>query len=825
MGAGPGDRWSETDALFQAALDVPAERRASFVARRCGGDEILRRAVEALLEAHDEADSFLERPVEEVCRLPWAEVFAAFEGPAASGTTEEPADRIGERIGAYRVVRRIGRGGMATVYLAERADGLFEQRVALKVIRRGLDTEDVVRRFLAERRILSSLEHPNIARLLDGGTTEDNHPYFVMEHVEGVRITSYCDEREATLEERLRLFADTCRAVQYAHRNLVVHRDLKPANILVTGEGRVMLLDFGIARLLDPAAGGSGTRTGSQPLTPEYASPEQVRGEPITTGSDVYQLGLLLCELLSGRRPYEIRALSPARMEQAISAARPTKPSELVTEESARQRAARPKELRRALQGDLDVIALKALRKEPEERYESVVALIEDIERHRAGLPVRAREPTEWYRLRKFVTRHKLGIAAAGALVLLIALYTVTVRIQADRVAAERDRARVEAARSAQMVEFLVDLFLAVNPFEGDIRSAGDVVDFGIARADSALADRPDIHFEVLTTLGRSAYWLGRIETARTLLERTAQLEEEGRADLDPMTGWWSSQYLGAAQYVLGDYEAAEATYRQALERYRPVLGPRSEPVGRTLNVLGWLYHETGDLERAERSYREALVVHRDAAGPGSSEYATTLENLGLLFTDQGYPEAGEALVRQAIAVRRETLGPWHPNTAFGLRSLGRILYRRGEVETAEALLRSALEMRRTLLGPTHHKFAEDVAALGCLLGDRGELAEARSLLEQALAIRLRSLGEEHPVTAVTKHQLAAVLHQMGERKEAERLYREAVASLSRGFGAGHGWTIAASDDLGRLRDGRRPAKREWLSGTRLPVPTRRPVT
>jgi serine/threonine-protein kinase len=817
------DRWHEVDDVFRRVLDLPASERGAFVDRSCRDDRELRLTIEELLEATAKTDSFLDTPVEDLCEIPWQEVFP---GPALAGNVHAvpgagaAPDRSGEPVGPYRLVRRIGRGGMASVYLAERVDGQFEQQVAVKLLRRGTDTDDIVRRFLTERQILSSLAHPNIARLLDGGATDDGLPYLVMEYVEGTPIVAYCDERRLPIRERLRLFCDVARAVQHAHRSLVVHRDLKPSNILVDADDRVKLLDFGIARLLTSSAEAEATRTGLRALTPAYASPEQVRGELITTASDVYQLGLLLCQLMAGRLPYEVRALSPARAEREITESTPARPSSCLTREAAAARSATREELARRLRGDLDTIVLHALRKEPEARYTSAEAFIRDIERHLAGLPIAARPASLLYRARKLLGRQPWIVPAAATALLAVGAYVFTMERHASQLEDERNLARAEASRSGQMADFLSDLFLAANPTdEASIRNAGDLVDFGVARADSALADNPEIHLKVLTTLGRSAYWLGQLETARALLERSVELEEEVRVDLDPMTGWWANQYLGAARYALGDYEAAEATYRRTLELYRPLLGARSEPIGRTLSVLGWLYHETGELERAERSYREALAIQREASGPESPTYATALENLGLLLADQGNPEAGEALVRQAIAIRRETLGPRHPNIAFGLRSLGRVLYRQGEVETAEQLLREALPMRRDVLGPTHHKFAEDVAALGSLLVGRGELAEGRQLLAQALEIRRESLGDEHPVTAVTKHHLATVFHRMGERGRAEGLYREAAAALSRGFGAGHGWTIAVSEDLDRLRDGREPAEREWLSGTRLPLP------
>jgi eukaryotic-like serine/threonine-protein kinase len=814
----PPDRWHEVDALFQRVLEVPPSERAIFLDGSCAGDEALRAGVESLVRAADRSASFLETSVEDCCAVPWPEIFPPRETAEGAGGDALPPERTGERVGRYRLLRGIGRGGMANVYLAERADGQFEQRVAIKLLRRGLDTDDVVRRFVSERQILSSLSHPNIARLLDGGATEDGLPYLVMEHVEGVPLTAWCDERRLPVPDRLRLFCDVARAVHHAHQHLVVHRDLKPSNILVDAEGRVKLLDFGIARLLEPEDA-HGTRTILPPLTPEYASPEQIRGETTTTGSDIYQLGILLCQLLSGRRPYELRVLSPAALVRAVAAATPARPSDLVTEASAHARGARTRELRRALRGDLDAITLKALRPEPDARFESCSELVRDIEQHLAGRPVTARRASILYGARKLVTRRPWLLPAVAAIVLAAGAHVATLRRHASQLQEERNVARAEAAVSAEMADFLADLFMASSPLASTgIRTVNELVDFGIVRVDS-LVDRPEIRSRLLGTLGHSAYWLGQLETARSLLQRAVELGERAGDGTDPSAGWWAGQYLGAAHYALGDYAAAEAAYRTTLDRYRPVLGARSPAVGRTLNVLGWLYHETGDLDRAESAYRDAFAIHRDSSGADSPEYASALENLGLLHADRGEYGAAEALVRQALDVRRAALAPDHPNLAFALRSLGRVLYRRGEREAGEALLREALNLRQVALGPDHHKYAEDLAHLAAALAGSGDIDEARRLLERALAIRQASLGESHPVTLVTRHQLGALLHQLGDTEAAETLYRSADTGLARSVGEEHPWTRAVADDLGRLHAGVSPAPRDWLSGTRVPLP------
>src|SRR6185436_4327410 len=418
------DRWERIKLVFSEAAEQPAADRAAFVRSRCHGDESLAVEVEVLLGAHDQAGSFIETPPYDETKM-------------LSGRARD--NMIGRRVGAYVLVSEIGRGGMGSVYLASRADEQFRKRVAIKLVNSGLDHESIIRRFLNEQQILASLDHPNIARLLDGGTTDDGLPYFVMEYVEGMPIRDYCDSRRLTTVERVKLFGSVCSAVHYAHQNLIVHRDIKPSNILITGDGTVKLLDFGIAKLIGASSSfGETTLASARVMTPEYASPEQARGETFTTSSDVYSLGVLLYELLSGHRPYRIVTTSPLEIIQAICEQEPDRPStavgrtettntsggmaEVTPETVSKARDSQPDRLRRQLEGDLDNIVLKAMRKEPQRRYSSVEQFSEDLRRYLDGLPVIARRDTFSYRAGKFIRRNKFGVTAAAVIFLLLAL-------------------------------------------------------------------------------------------------------------------------------------------------------------------------------------------------------------------------------------------------------------------------------------------------------------------------------------------------------------------------------------------------------------------
>jgi serine/threonine protein kinase len=440
------ERWRLIEELFHAAVELPPNERGDFLASACGGDVSLRAEIEKLIDGDDRAGSFIETP------------------PALDKTTialpEPDAESItGLRLGAYEVTREIGRGGMGTVYLAARADEEFRKRVAIKLVTAGFDHESIIQRFRNERQILAGLDHPNIARLLDGGTTESGAPYFVMEYIEGQTIRDYCDSHRLSTIERLKLFRTVCSAVHFAHQNLIVHRDIKPANILVTADGTPKLLDFGVAKLLSPIAQATDiTEVTSRMMTPEYASPEQARGETITTASDVYSLGVLLYELLTGHRPYRVDSRSLIEIIEAICEQEPAKPSTVIgrTETSpgagrtevtltpeavSDARDSEPHRLRRELEGDLDNIVLKAMRKEPQRRYASVEQFSEDIKRYFKGLPVIARRDTLSYRTSKFIARHKAGVAAAALLIIALLGGAVTTLWQAHVARQERDKA------------------------------------------------------------------------------------------------------------------------------------------------------------------------------------------------------------------------------------------------------------------------------------------------------------------------------------------------------------------------------------------------
>lgn len=817
----PG-RWEEIERVLDAALEVPPREWPDLLDRMCGEDPELRREVESLLRRHREIDGFLEGTAVEASSPPSAPREAppagsgragGAAGPDSSAAPSSDADASeGGRIGAYRVVRLIARGGMGEVYLAERADGHFEQRVALKLLPAGLDADGVDRRFRTERQILAGLEHPSVARLLDGGVTDAGRPYLVMEYVEGEPIDRHCDGRRLPVRKRLELFLQVTEAVEHAHRALVVHRDLKPSNILVTSDGRAKLLDFGIAKLLGERRGTAApvTRTGRRWMTPQYAAPEQIESEPVTTATDVYQLGVLLYQLVSGRLPFAEVDGSLHRLERAILETAPEKPSTAATRRAsagetgagpadpagnARARSTRPGRLRGTLRGDLDAIVLKALRKEPSDRYPSVSAMAEDIDRHLRGRPVAARRGTAAYRSRKFLRRHRWGVAAAAAFLLLLAGYAATVTVQSERVREALGDARTEARKAEQVSEFLVGLFEASDPGEapGDTITARELLERGVERAGE-LEGQPEVQATMLDEMGRVYQSLGRYDRAEPLLRRALALRRSLHGE-DHLEVAKSLDNVATVLQKKGRYDEAEPLFRRALA-VRRGLGDRAEAnVDVGLNNLALLLHLRGKFDEAERLYRRSLATKRERFGDGSAEVATALHNLASLLRKAGDAESAEPLYRRALDVRRGELGADHPLVAQTVDHLGALLVGEGDHGAADSLLRDALEVRRRVLGEDHPDVTVSLHNLARLRREEGRYDEAEALAREVLARDRRQLGQRHPYVADGLIGLARVHLERGEAGEAEPLLRNALDIREEALPADH-WEVAETEGL-----------------------------
>ncbi len=812
----PRDRWKHFKDVVDKAFELPSWQRASFLDDACGDDRSFRERVSGHLGGGVPARQ---------SRLT----------DRASPERGEPV-LPGCKIGPYKIERTLGEGGMGAVYLASREDD-FRRKVALKVIKPGMDSADIIGRFQKERQILAGLGHPNIGRLFDGGATPDGRPYFAMEYVEGLPIDSYCDRNLLSIRQRVGLFRKVCAAVSFAHQSLVIHRDIKPANILVTPEGEPKLLDFGISGVLDPETLAPNTITihGDKRMTPRYASPEQIRGERLTAASDIYSLGVLLYELLSGCHPHGRSTRSPLEIQEAMFEREPTSPSRALgggktrsnerrTEktsllENCRVRGGAPEKVRRQLRGDLDNMVLKSLRREPRARYASVERFSEDLGRYLKGLPVEARPLTLTYRIGKVVSRHGGKLATAVAFVLLLAGFALNSVRQERQTARERDLAQRERDAAEQVTGFLADMFQVSNPgvSRGETITARELLDAGAARIRGELADQPAIRARLMAVIGRVYLSLGLFDKARPLLEealamRRRLFEGEGHSELAD-----SLDALGSLHRKQGRYEVAEPLIREALALRRQHLGNAHPDIAKSMNHLALLLKSKGDFQTAEALFREALTLRRRLLGDDHPDVARSVNNLGFVHYAKGDYEAAEPLYREALTLRRRLLDETHPEVAQSLNNLARLLQRKGDYTGAEAVYRETLGLRRRLFGETHPHVAQSLNNLGFLLYTKGDLQAAEPLYRQALDLRRRLFGREHPDVAQSLTNLGALFSRRGDYREAEPLYREALAIRRHSLGEAHPEVAQSFSLLARLlADKGNPQEGERLAAQAL---------
>ena len=741
--------------------------------------------------------------------------------PVAESTSPVDAP-LPKRIGGFRISRELGRGGMGVVYLGERDDD-FHQRAAIKVVKRGMDTDEILGRMRHERRILASLEHPNIARLIDGGTTDDGRPYFAMEFIEGRDLLEWATLHRLSLERRIRLFLEICSAVEYAHRNLVIHRDLKPSNILVTETGTAKLLDFGIAKLL-ASEGELRTTTGELLLTPDYASPEQVLGEPLTTASDVYSLGVVLYELLTGVHPYREQVKGLAGLYQFASNATVPRASIRVLESKSEHGTSRvdpslrPAQLARALAGDLDNILGMALRREPERRYQTVAEIAEDLRRHLDFRPVRAHPESFGYRVGRFVRRQRLAVAASGLILLSLSGGIAGTSWQAHQADLARQQAEEQAELAQTVNQYLVDIFGEGDPGKhlGDEPTARDLLRQGREQLDE-LESQPQVLAALAVVIGEVYQKLGDHKEARELYGRSLGIR---RARLSPPHAELveSLHLLADAERELGEHKLSEGHLLEALGQQKR-LPEDPETLSILLNDLGATRHLMGDHETAERWLLEALELRRQHLGEQHLDTAQTLNNLAVTYLGQLRTDEATELMREALDITEARLSPEHPETMLQRSNLAATLHymERGDeaVEQYEALI----ESQRRVFGDDHHEIGQSLNNLGwCLLGsDRAR--EAIDALEEALAILERSLGEEHAYSLFATVALARSFAAAGETEEALAIWQRLEQTAHRVFDSHPQVLISVYDDRGRkmLELGRKgDAARDLCRGLEL---------
>jgi len=786
------DRWRLIEELFHEALDKTGEERADFLEGIGARDGELKRELASLLAHHDHPVDILETPA-------LGSGFSLDVGPLP----EQGRDPlIGSRVGPYRIESFIAAGGMGSVYRAVREDDLYSRTVAVKFVQPWGRPDLLQRRFEVERRTLARLEHPCIGRLHDAGITPQGLAYLIMELVEGERIDEWCDRRELDIRARLELFETVCRAVHYAHQNLIVHRDLKPNNIHVTAEGTPKLLDFGIAKVLEEEEDGGPARTVTRArmMTPEYASPEQIRGESVTIATDIYSLGVILYQLLAGASPYRLTDGRPREVEDAVREQNPKKPSTSVTDapvtsgphvsditgilsaEVGRKRRTTAARLRRSLRGDLDNIVMMALRKEPERRYPSALQFADDVRRYLGGLPVIASADTFLYKSSKFIRRHRVAVSAASLVFVVSCVAAVVTSWQAHVAAAERDAARlaerraealaehatIEADSAHESAEFLIDAFLfsTAGSSPRNLERAAVLIERRLDRVRRQYENHPHLRANLLDALGRVYLGLGRLDQAESVIKEARSIREEefGRDSLEVALSFDS---LGQLSYARSDFEGGAVLLARALELHRSLPREVHTDVARAANNLAVMLRGVGRLDEAEALHREALELRRREFGDRHPLVAESLNNLAAVLIDRAAYDDAEARLREALAIRREVLGPSDPLVAQTTANIASVVYGTGDLTRAVNLYEQTLELYDRLAAGGEAEQALALSGYSQVLMRLGRMTEAREALEKGLSLQLEILGPEHADVASTRVSLAELAQAQGDGEEA----------------------------------------------------------
>ena len=808
-------RWLRVEELFARASALEAEIRVAYLDEACRGDTELRDYVLDLLRADPSFDATVEKTIADTA----LRVFAADDADAD--------EMRGEMIGPYQVERLLGSGGMGMVYLAKRADEQFDQQVAIKLGRHRLVDPDTVLRLRNERQILADLDHPNIARLFDGGTTDDGVPYLVMEYIDGIRVDTYCDVHRLDLRQRLQIFQTICSAVHYAHQNLVIHRDIKATNILVAVDGTPKLLDFGIAKLIDSAGQVTDglTREGAVIMTPTNAAPEQLLGSPVTTATDVYALGLLLYRLLSGYPAFDTEGLTPTEFARTVCQQDVVRPSLRVQQAQrsairsidgqeahalemlAGDRRTNVSRLQRHLRGDLDTIILKTIRKEPERRYRSVIALADDIGLHLKSLPIVARSESWRYRAGKFVRRHYAAVAASILAFAVLAAFTVVLSVQNRSISRERDTAR-------EVSQFLEDIFKAQDPREarGAKITADVLLAEGAERIQQDLSGRPEIQSTLMGTIGRVYGSLGAHQLSAEMLEHALAQQLEIYGEDDPIVAA-TRQDLAVTLTQRADYTRARDLLESAVVVNEREYGPVSVAVADNLTNLGNLHNRIGDLDTAQSLIAKSIDIYTQVDASASAQedsdirikLAAAKATLARILQVKGELDQTEALLLEAIQIVSAE-GENFPPMAYYLQNLGVLQRTQGDLEAARETLNEAVIAIRRILGDRHYLLAATLIDQGIVYQLTGDYENAEIVFRDALSLYAETEGYRHPYVGYTLVFLGMLQHDMADLGSAEESLRRSLSIFEEAYEGDHQNTASALTELGAvLNSGGRP--------------------
>jgi tetratricopeptide (TPR) repeat protein len=742
---------------------------------------------------------------------------------------EGPTTLLGQTIdGRYKLLEEIGSGGMGVVYLAEQVEPV-RRRVALKVIKLGMDTKSVIARFEAERQALAVMSHPNIARVFDAGATAAGRPYFVMELVQGVPITDYCDRNTLTTTERLELLIPVCEAVQHAHQKGVIHRDLKPSNILVSvldGRPQPKIIDFGIARATSQRLSTATfvTEQGQMIGTPDYMSPEQAEmsGLDVDTRTDIYSLGVILYQLLTGDLPFDparLRAGGMGEIQKMLREVEPPKASTRVgtrkgtRTEAAEKRRTDPGSLRRLLRGDLDWITMRAMAKDRTRRYASASELAADIERHLHSEPVLAGPPRASYRIGKYIRRHKVGVAAAGIALAAVLVGTAGTSLGFIKARRAERKAVMEAETAKQVSDFLVSLFAVSDPSEsrGNTVTAREILDQGAARIEKDLAGQPLTQARLMTTIGDVYKGLGLYAKAGTMLDKGLALRRERLGEKSPEV-LDSLQDVGDLRRREGKYDEAERTLKQALAVSEAVRGTDDLQTAIVLHSLGVLYDTQGRFAEAESLLRRAVAIREKVLGPADVDVARSLNSLAVTLWNEGRYADAESALKRSLAIKEKALGENHPDVANTLTNLGILYKTQGNYRDAEPYLVRSLAVMEKVYGPDHPDVADNLNNLAVFYEEQKKYPQAEAAYKRALAIWEKALGPEHSDVGIVLHNMANLYRNEGKFTQAEPLYLRSQAIWEKSLGPDHPYVAASFRERATLyREMKKPAEAESL--------------
>ncbi|MDZ7719306.1 MAG: serine/threonine-protein kinase [Balneolaceae bacterium] len=773
-------KWEEVETIVDDVLQLPEDQRQTFIEERCKDDNKLKCEVTELLESITESEGWLENPEEYKSGL-YEEITNDTEisGPDLS--------LIDKKIGSYTIKKKIGEGGMGSVYMAERTDDEFDHRVAIKIIRKGFASRENILRFKREQQILAGMNHPGIARLFDGGVTEEGYPYIIMEYINGTPITEYCNRNRCTVDEKISLFIQVLEAVRHAHENLVIHRDLKPGNILVTDSGDVKILDFGISKLLEEDESPVITRTGARLLTLKYAAPEQIRQTNITTATDLYALGIIFYELFSGEIPFNLEDKTRYESEQIILNESPPKPSSKATSNHQKN----------ILSGDLDAIALKAIRKEPEERYRVANEFLNELKNYQNGLPVSARNDTLRYRSQKFLKRNRRAIAVAVGIILLIIGFA---GFYTWNITQERNLARLEAEKAENVKNLLVELFQGNDPITGDGESI--TLEELLASGTDEIINRelePPVKIELLLTLATIYQNITEFEKAQQLAAESLNLAQKHFGENSILV---ADSYikLGGLEHDLGNYEEGREFFLKA-KKILDEQASESHPLYATLyNHLGHAEEQLGNYDSSHSFFRKSIDVLKNQAAVDSSLFIRDIKSLARGYYRIDNYQKGDSLLLEALEASKSFHGEDDVITSSILGDLGMYKMTQAEYDEARNYYNQSLQIKEKVYGEDGHpNYTATLTNLGTLENQLGNYAVAESLFIKTMNIDEKLFGRDHPYVAMSKSHLASIYFEWEDYEKAKRYREDAMDIYLDAYGDDHYYLAAMYKNYGKL--------------------------